>query len=166
MDPNTTSFIDFEDEHSSSTSSSSSNVPNQIRRAKKKAAGRKKFKETRHPVYIGVRRRNGSKWVCEVREPNKKSRIWLGTFPTPEMAARAYDVAVLTLRGDSVALNFDDSAWCLIRAETSSSRDIQIAAFRAAEAFRPMTNDEPNLTQENQKMGRYVANSNSYEERV
>ncbi|CAL0300728.1 unnamed protein product [Lupinus luteus] len=31
----------------------------------KKRAGRKKFNETRHPVYRGVRRRNSGKWVCE-----------------------------------------------------------------------------------------------------
>ncbi|KAK6135295.1 hypothetical protein DH2020_030937 [Rehmannia glutinosa] len=31
----------------------------------KKRAGRKKFRETRHPVYRGVRRRNSGKWVCE-----------------------------------------------------------------------------------------------------
>ncbi|KAF6152479.1 hypothetical protein GIB67_023173 [Kingdonia uniflora] len=104
----------------------------------KRKAGRKKFRETRHPVYKGVRQRNGAKWVCEVREPHKKTRIWLGTFPTPEMAARAYDVAALALRGKSVPLNFPDSAWVLPRAKSSLAKDIQVAALEAAEAFRPV----------------------------
>ncbi|KAI3997335.1 hypothetical protein MKX01_003138 [Papaver californicum] len=102
----------------------------------KKRAGRKIFKETRHPIYRGVRLRKIDKWVCEVREPgNSKSRIWLGTHSTPEMAARAYDVAALALRGNSAPLNFKDSLWVLTRAKSSSPRDIQIAAAEAAHAF-------------------------------
>lgn len=103
----------------------------------KRRAGRTKFRETRHPVYRGVRCRNADRWVCEVREPNKKTRIWLGTFPTAEMAARAHDVAALALRGRQACLNFADSAWRLPAPESSSPRDIQRAAARAAEAFRP-----------------------------
>lgn len=103
----------------------------------KRRAGRRKFRETRHPVYRGVRRRNGDKWVCEVREPNKKSRIWLGTFPTPEMAARAHDVAAMALRGGSACLNFADSASILAVPSSTDAKEIQRAAAEAAEAFRP-----------------------------
>nr|AFK45852.1 unknown [Medicago truncatula] len=103
----------------------------------KKRAGRKIFKETRHPVYRGVRKRNLDKWVCEMREPNTKTRIWLGTFPTAEMAARAHDVAAMALRGRYACLNFADSVWRLPIPATSSIKDIQKAATKAAEAFRP-----------------------------
>ncbi|KAL6177196.1 hypothetical protein ACLB2K_048722 [Fragaria x ananassa] len=101
----------------------------------KKRAGRRVFKETRHPVYRGVRRRNNNKWVCEVREPNKKTRIWLGTYPTAEMAARAHDVAALALRGKQACLNFADSVWRLPVPASNDQLDIRRAAAEAAETF-------------------------------
>ncbi|KAI3838868.1 hypothetical protein MKX03_002644 [Papaver bracteatum] len=118
---------------SDQTSSSSSSTGKLV--SHKKTSGRKKFKETRHPIYRGVRERKNDKWVCEVREPNSKSRIWLGTHSTPEMAARAYDVAAIALRGKSAPLNFEDSLWLLPRAKSSSAKDIQFAVAEASRTF-------------------------------
>ncbi|CAL9106616.1 unnamed protein product, partial [Musa acuminata var. zebrina] len=81
--------------------------------------------------YKGVRRRKWGKWVSEIRLPNSRDRIWLGSYDSPEKAARAFDAAAVCLRGPRARLNFPDSPPpCAM--QPLSPQQIQAAAARHA----------------------------------
>nr|GME21411.1 ethylene-responsive transcription factor ERF061 [Ipomoea batatas] len=65
------------------------------------AGGKKK-------LYRGVRQRHWGKWVAEIRLPQNRMRVWLGTYDSAEAAAYAYDRAAYKLRGEYARLNFPD----------------------------------------------------------
>lgn len=86
----------------------------------------------RQKLYRGVRQRQWGKWVAEIRLPQSRTRVWLGTYDSPEAAAHAYDRAAHKLRSEYARLNFpglrDGAAGCRGLDLLRSSVDAKVQA--------------------------------------
>ncbi|KAK8559013.1 hypothetical protein V6N13_098611 [Hibiscus sabdariffa] len=82
--------------------------------------------------YRGVRKRKWGKWVSEIRLPNSRKRIWLGSYDSPEKAAKAFDAALYCLRGPDANFNFPDTPPEITGGRSLSPRQIKVAAARFA----------------------------------
>ncbi|XP_022888889.1 ethylene-responsive transcription factor ERF017-like [Olea europaea var. sylvestris] len=82
--------------------------------------------------YKGVRKRKWGKFVSEIRLPNSRERIWLGSYDTAEKAARAFDAALFCLRGKNVKFNFPDNPPEILNGRSMTPVQIQAAAARFA----------------------------------
>ncbi|XP_059433254.1 ethylene-responsive transcription factor ERF017 [Corylus avellana] len=87
--------------------------------------------------YKGVRKRKWGKYVSEIRLPNSRERIWLGSYDSAEKAARAFDAAQFCLRGRTARFNFPDNPPDIAGGRSLTPPEIQAAAARFANSAEP-----------------------------
>ncbi|KAJ9168084.1 hypothetical protein P3X46_019655 [Hevea brasiliensis] len=87
--------------------------------------------------FKGVRKRKWGKWVSEIRLPNSRERIWLGSYDSAEKAAHAFDAALFCLRGRTAKFNFPNNPPLIVGGQSLSPPEIQVAAARFANSKPP-----------------------------
>ena len=77
------------------------------------------------------------KYVSEIRLPNSRQRIWLGSYDSAVKAARAFDAAMFCLRGSSAKFNFPNDPPYIAGGRSMTHSEIKTAAASFANSGHP-----------------------------
>lgn len=108
--------------------------------------------ERTNSSFKGVRKRKWGKWVSEIRLPNSRERIWLGSYNSAEKAARAFDAALYCLRGRTAKFNFPDNPPEIAGGSSLTSAQIQAAAAKFANSEPPKTHSDHSMSESHSQM--------------
>ncbi|XP_050260446.1 ethylene-responsive transcription factor ERF017-like [Quercus robur] len=106
--------------------------------------------------FKGVRKRKWGKYVSEIRLPNSRERIWLGSYDSAEKAARAFDAALFCLRGRAAKFNFPNNP-----PEIPGGRSLKAAEIQAAAAKFANSESDPPKSESNSGRHLEMMNNNN-----